>query len=120
MTTLALSLNGIGLPGVSGNVIERSGAIMRAITGFKATLAAGTVALALFAAAPVQATEVGITSLVGNDLIDWAQLGPATTVLSSPQNVVSGGGLNAVVSSAGKVFERVDQSNGWGGNFPNG
>jgi len=86
----------------------------------KFSLAAGTVALALLAAAPVQATEVGITSLVGNDSIDWSQLGADFTNLTSPQSVVSAGSLNATVSSTGGVFQRRDQPAGWSGNFTPG
>jgi hypothetical protein len=86
----------------------------------KAILAAGTVALALSATAPVQAAVVGITSLSGNDSIDWAQLGPEFTALSSPQSVVSGGSLGAVVSSDGGTFELINQSSGWAGNFTPG
>jgi hypothetical protein len=59
-------------------------------------------------------------ALGANDSIDWSQLGPSFTFLTSPQSVVSGGGLNASVSSSGGQFERRDQNNGWGGNFAPG
>ncbi len=93
---------------------------MRAINGFKATLAAGTVALALSAVAPVQASVIGITSLTGTDSINWSQLGPSDTFLTGSQTVLSGGGLQATVSSAGNIFAVFDQGINWGGNFAPG
>jgi hypothetical protein len=72
---------------------------------------------------PANAAVVLVTSpaaLGANDTIDWSQLGAAFTNFSSPQNVISAGGLTATVSSAGGVFERVDQNNGWSGNFAPG
>ena len=72
------------------------------------------------AAAPAHAGLSLVTSvgaLGANDSIDWGQLGPTFTVLSSPQSVTSAGGLGAVVSSAGGVFERRDEMNGWAGNI---
>jgi hypothetical protein len=69
------------------------------------------------------ASVIPVTSsaaLGANDSIDWSQLGPSFTFLTSPQSVVSGGGVNASVSSSGGQFERRDQGNGWGGNFAPG
>src|SRR5262245_13952033 len=85
---------------------------------------AGTLAVLAWSP-PAGAIVIGVTSagpggLNANDSIDWGQLGPAFTVLSSPQNVASNGLLDATVSSAGGIFERVDQGNGWAGNFPGG
>jgi hypothetical protein len=71
--------------------------------------------LCMIGLAPANAAIVLVTSsaaLGANDSIDWSQFGPAFTNLTSPQAVVSTGGLNATVSSAGGVFERLDQSFG--------
>jgi len=48
---------------------------------------------------------------------NWGQLGTSFTVLGSPQQVVATDGTGGTVSSAGGVFERIDQSYGWSGNF---
>jgi hypothetical protein len=84
-------------------------------------------ALALFVVTPpitASANIIGITSLAAlgaTDSIDWSQLGPAFTVLPVPQMVISTNGLTAVVSqSPGTNFERLDQNNGWAGNFAPG
>ena len=56
----------------------------------------------------------------GTDFIDWAQLGPSsTTVITSPVNVTSNLGINAIASNP-QDFIRFDQGLGWGGNFANG
>lgn len=90
----------------------------------KSIIASGTFALALLATVPVQAGTVGISSLAGNDSIDWSQLpiGPpgSPIFLSSPQSVVSTGGLSASVSSAGGQFVTLQQSVSWGGSFSPG
>jgi hypothetical protein len=65
-----------------------------------------------------RASIVGVTSpLAGVDSVNWGQLGPAFTVLSSPQSFVTNGGVSGQVSSAGGDLERLDQGNGWNGNF---
>ncbi len=79
--------------------------------------------MAMIGLAPANAAVILVTSsaaLGANDSIDWSQLGPQGTVLGSPQNVVSTGGLNAIVSSEGDVLQRIDQSFGWSGNFSPG
>ena len=49
------------------------------------------------------------------DSVDWAQLGPPFTVLSTPQNWTSAGGLTGQVGVFGPFnFERRDQGNGCG------
>jgi hypothetical protein len=84
------------------------------------------VALVLVVATPAQATMVGITSLSGNDTIDWAQLGETLTFFESPKIVSSTGGINTVVSSPGGLVERLNQDGlfdrlgHWGGNFAPG
>ena len=81
-------------------------------------IAAGAAALAI---APASAG--GITSSAGlTDSIDWtSQLGGVTfNTIPSPQTVMSADGVMVTVSSTGGVFERVDQGNGWAGNFAPG
>jgi PEP-CTERM motif len=52
------------------------------------------------------------------DMVDWNQLGPSFTVLSTPQVWSSVGGITGSVGVVGGGnFERVDQGNGWNGNF---
>jgi PEP-CTERM motif len=56
-----------------------------------------------------------------NDFIDWGQLGPSFSVLSTPQSWTSVGGLTGEVGLANlSDFERRDQGNGWNGNFNSG
>jgi hypothetical protein len=74
--------------------------------------------------APARASTVGITNagaLGAFDTINWSQIGPPFTTFSSPQSVVSAGGANASVSSAGNAFQILDQGpGGWTGNFAPG
>jgi hypothetical protein len=100
-------------------------------------------ALALFVVTPpitAGANVIGITSIAQlgatPDFIDWSQLGPAFTILVGPQMVVSSNtGLTATVATppggnfAGQgpatvvppgVLQRLDQNNGWEGNFAPG
>ena len=82
----------------------------------------------LFGAAHAAPILVTSPALLGqNDTIDWtSQLGPAHTVVNSPANVTSVGGLNATVTSdgGGPVLERLDETppagGGWNGNFAPG
>ena len=103
--------------------------------------------LALFVVTPpmtASADLMGITSIGGlgpaTDVIDWSQLGPAFTVVTSPHAVVSShAGLTATVTNVPNIaypsggpadscssiaricnLERVDQGNGWQGNFAPG
>ena len=55
-----------------------------------------------------------------NDYIDWAQLGPATTVLPNTVTVQTGVFGHSLTISSNDAFERLDQGNGWYGNFANG
>jgi hypothetical protein len=53
-----------------------------------------------------------------NDIIDWNQLGPSGTLLHGPQLVSSFNGNPALVGNINlSTAERVDQNNGWNGNF---
>src|SRR5947209_105212 len=59
-----------------------------------------------------------LQALAPNDSIDWGQLGPDSTSLSSSAAVTSAGGLGATVSTddpSGLV--RVDEGVSWIGNF---
>ena len=61
--------------------------------------------------------SVGLGS-VWADIVDWSQFGPPFTVLSSPQVWTSLLGQTGVVGVVGGgTFERLDQGNGWNGNF---
>ena len=61
-------------------------------------------------------------TIVDDDTINWAQFGPAFTLLTTPENWTSDGGLTGQVGIVGTAvgtqnFERLDQGNGWSGNF---
>lgn len=58
-------------------------------------------------------------NLPANDLIDWTVLGPAFTNMSNPFAVTSTGGANVTWSQNSGTPQRLDQGNGWDGNFPN-
>ena len=52
------------------------------------------------------------------DIIDWTQLGPALTSLTTPQFVTTFSGNLALAGNInGNNFLRVDEGNGWTGNF---
>src|SRR5215467_4005760 len=87
-------------------------------------------ALALFVVTPhANADVIGTTSVAelgpNSDSFDWHQLGAAFKVLQGPQTVVSKG-LHAVVANpvsdlpSGGNLQRLDQNNGWAGNFAPG
>ena len=92
------------------------------------TRACYTLILVLLLASSAQSVPVEVNSRValgGNDFIDWGTLGPQNTVLQSPFPVNSTGGISAVVSQTGNltgnpIFQRIDQSSGWSGNFAPG
>ena len=55
------------------------------------------------------------------DILDWSQLGPAFTQLGTPQLVSTFEGNPALVGNInGSDFLRVDEGNGWVGNFDYG
>lgn len=52
------------------------------------------------------------------DIIDWTQLGPSGTMLTTPQSVTTfNGNLALVGDQTGGNFLRADEGNGWTGNF---
>jgi len=81
--------------------------------------------LALFNVLPASADvlmgQVDRGLFNGNDFVDWGSLGPAITLVTNPVTTTSNGGLSLNVSEpVGTDFTRVDQGNGWDGNFAPG
>jgi|SRR5580658_8724939 hypothetical protein len=80
----------------------------------------GLVMLAVVAA-PAEAGVKLVKSraaLDGDDLINWAQLGPSLTNVPTPAAVTSNGGLSATVSSlGGSSLDTARQGDPWDGNF---
>jgi hypothetical protein len=66
---------------------------------------------------------LAVTGALANDTVDWGQLGPSFTLLTTPENWTSTGGqFTGQVGITGSIigtqnFERLDQGNGWNGNF---
>ena len=53
-----------------------------------------------------------------NDIIDWSQLGPAFTFVSTPAAISTFNGNTALAGNiTGGDFIRVDEGNGWNGGF---
>jgi hypothetical protein len=89
-------------------------------------------ALALFVATPpANANLIGITSIAelgaNTDSFNWAQLGPANTFVFGTQTVLAPKtGITATVATppgagfTAGFWERLDQGNGWPGNFASG
>ena len=98
--------------------------MIRACRSLAIVLAAALSSLPSMLALSVQAATIEVTSraaLGGNDFIDWSQLGPAFTVVSSPFLVTSNGGIGTLAHQVGNSsFRRVDQGAGWSGNFAPG
>lgn len=61
---------------------------------------------------------VSSSAWASTDFVDWGQLGPPFTVLTTPQTFTSSGTTTGIVglNDFGN-FERRDQGNGWNGNF---
>lgn len=77
----------------------------------------------LLAAGTAQAQISLVTTrpgLGGTDFIDWGALGATGTVVNTPFNILSNNSLNVNVNQAISPGQRLDQGNGWGGNFTNG
>lgn len=52
------------------------------------------------------------------DTVDWSQLGPSFTILSTPQPFTSAGGITGIVGlNDFDPFQLRVQGNGWNGNF---
>ncbi|HZU44981.1 MAG TPA: PEP-CTERM sorting domain-containing protein [Terriglobales bacterium] len=76
-----------------------------------------TLALALVTTAMAD-TLVGVTTRTGNDSADWSQLGSPGTLVSSPFNATTVGGIGITGSFAGGGNGTVMQEgNNWFGNF---
>jgi hypothetical protein len=84
-------------------------------------LAAAMSILAIVGANEARAGATLVTSraaLLPNDSIDWGQLGPDSTSLTSSQAVTSAHGLGSTVSTDDlSGLLRVDEGNSWTGNF---
>ena len=66
-------------------------------------------------ATPTMAYTLVTVRPVG-DTIDWGQLGATFSTFASPQPITSIGGVTGTISDSA-TLERLDQSNGWSGNF---
>jgi hypothetical protein len=75
----------------------------------------GAVALLLSANAYADSFSI-VTTRTGSDTIDWGQLGPPFTTLTSPVGWTSTGGAMGTASDSG-TLERRDEGNGWDGVF---
>ena len=69
---------------------------------------------------------LAVTGALANDTVDWGQLGPSFTLLTTPETWTStstaySGEIGITGSTIGtQNMERLDQSNGWSGNFTPG
>ena len=67
------------------------------------------------------AGSAGRAAFPGTDVIDWGQLGEAFTILSNGTVATSTNGAQVAVSVATNgTLERLDEENGWTGNFQTG
>ncbi len=86
--------------------------------------AAGTAFVALGSLLPNQANALTLVTnrpdLGANDSVDWGTLGTPFTTVSNPFSITSTGGLNLTVDMPSGSFQRLDQNNGWAGNFAPG
>lgn len=90
----------------------------------KRFLAAAAVAvMGLVSLQSALATPSGVSSvgaLGSNDFIDWGVLGVAGTPIPNPYTGTSVGGLGYTVSQGQNNFMRLNQGDGWLGNFAPG
>lgn len=65
---------------------------------------------------------LSMQAALADDFIDWGQLGPDGAVLSTPQPWISQSTafIGLVGNVSGGTFQRLDQGNGWNGNFSTG
>lgn len=85
--------------------------------------ATGAAFVALGTVSEVQAATLGVSSrpaLGTDDSVDWATLGPSFTSVPNPFTINSTGGKTLNVSQPDESFQRLDQNNGWAGNFAPG
>jgi hypothetical protein len=71
-------------------------------------------------ASPAQATVTLWNGDGANDTIQWGQLGPAGTLVSTPAAVVSDNGVTGSVNDSDGSAQRLDQGTDWNGNFAPG
>lgn len=81
-------------------------------------LGIGVVTILQVASAQVVVTNRG--SLLNNDDLDFAQFGSVFTTLPNVLNGVTADGANVNIASSSANLERLDEGNGWAGNFNNG
>ena len=84
------------------------------------TLLALTAGALVAFASPAQATVTLWDGTGANDTIQWAQLGPAFTSVSTPVSVISNNGLTGTTNDSDGSAQRLDEGNGWTGNFAPG
>jgi hypothetical protein len=86
----------------------------------KTILTFGAAALVVSARGQSLITNVG--ALGANDQLNWSNLGPSQTTYSSPFNINSSLNNETINVSllSNMTFLRLDQSNGWNGNFAPG
>ena len=84
-------------------------------------VAVSTAALAIANPAVAAVTYVGSESGLGtDDTIDWSQLGPSGTIVTTPTSVTTANGQMVTVGDSMNPAQRLDQGSGWSGNFANG
>src|SRR5277367_6096895 len=81
-------------------------------------LAAATFCLGSVAHADTFTAVDARADLPYTDIVDWSQLGPAGTVVTTPATVTTFGGNTITVGNIdGSPFQRLDQGDGWNGSF---
>ncbi len=91
----------------------------KTITARRATMSLSLIVMGAMMtfAGSAQAATLFWDGTGANDTIDWGQLGPTGTIVSSGAALVSNGGLGAMVTDSVGDMERRDQNAGWSGNF---
>ena len=76
-----------------------------------------------FALCLVFCAALAVTGVMADDTVTWSQLGPSGTLLTTPTNWLSDHGtFSGEIGITGSIIgtqnmERLDQGNGWNGNF---
>jgi len=79
------------------------------------------ISLGVMASADAFVTYGSRVAQAPDDIIDWSQLGPSFTQLATPQAFSTFNGNSGLVGNInGGDFLRLDEGNGWGGNFDYG